>query len=218
MLPLRLDQLREKLRAPLAREKATPVAAPPWLARALPDGGFPIGITELSALRALGGATLIISQVIALKQRSDEEVSCAWLDPEGTLHAPGLLQQGVELTRLLVVQPPRERLQAIAVRVARSGAVAVLAIDFHPVGGKSAPVPVRGPKEERWVRRLQLACEEGGTAALLVTDARARAPGSGHLPVALKLSLAHVAPQRLVVTVEKERTGRVGQSTEVEFP
>jgi hypothetical protein len=216
MLPLRLDQLKEKLRAPLARERAAPVLAPPWLARALPDGGFPIGITELTSLRALGGATLIISQVIALKQRADAEVSCAWLDPEGTLHAPGLMQQGVELPRLLVVQPPRERLQAIAVRVARSGAVAVLAIDFHPVGGKRAPVPVRGPKEERWVRRLQLACEEGGTAALLVTDARART--EGHLPVALKLSLEHVAPQRLVVTVEKERAGRVGQRTEVEFP
>ncbi|MBK7862899.1 MAG: recombinase A [Archangiaceae bacterium] len=215
MLPLRLEQLREKLRAPLARSERVTLPAPPWFARALPDEGFPIGITELSATRALGGATLIISQSMALQQRREAESCCAWLDPEGTLHAPGLLQQGVELTRLLVVQPPRERLQAIAVRVARSGAVAMLAIDFHPVGGKRAPAPAR-QADERWVRRLQLACEEGSTAALLVTDARAQQSAS--LPVALKLELEHLSPQRLRVTVRKERTGRVGQSMELELP
>lgn len=214
MLPLRLEQLREKLRAPLARTDRVSVPAPPWLAAALPDGGFPIGITELSSLRALGGATLIVSQAIALAQR-DPEVSCAWVDPERTLHAPGLMQQGVELPRLLVVQPPRERLQAISVRIARSGAVAVLAIDFHPVGARSAPAPSR-QADERWVRRLQLACEEGGAAALLVTDARVKQ--SATLPVALKLQLEHVSPQRLLVTVQKERSGRTGQSTEVAFP
>lgn len=215
MIPLRLDQLREKLRAPLARTGRSFVPAPPWLQPALPDGGFPIGVTELSSQRALGGATLILSQAIALAQR-DPEVSCAWVDPERTLHAPGLMQQGVELPRLLVVQPPRVRLQSIAVRIARSGAVAMLAIDFHPVGGKSAPEAARGQHDDRWVRRLQLACEEGGAAALLVTDARV--PQGALLPVALKLLLSHVSPRRLQVTVQKERSGRVGQCTEVEFP
>ena len=215
MLPLRLDQLREKLRAPLARAGRALVPAPPWLAPALPDGGFPIGVTELCSRGALGGSTLILAQAIALAQR-EPEVSCAWVDPEGTLHAPGLMQQGVELARLLVVQPPRERLQAIAVRIARSGAVALLAIDFHPVGGKGVPPPLRGHVEDRWVRRLQLGCEEGGTAALLVTDARVKQGSS--LPVSLKLELEHVAPRRLLVTVMKERAGRVGQSTEVPFP
>lgn len=219
MLPLRLDQLREKLRhstagAPLARAGRSFVPAPPWLARALPDGGFPIGVTELSSRAALGGTTLILSQAIALAQR-EPEVSCAWVDPEGTLHAPGLMQQGVELQRLLVVQPPRERLQAISVRIARSGAVALLAVDFHPVGGKSPPPPPR-QQEDRWVRRLQLACEEGSTAALLVTDARVKQ--AAMLPVALKVQLEHVAPSRMLVTVLKERSGRVGQSMEVEFP
>ena len=214
MLPLRLEQLKEKLRAPLARPGRSQVAAPPWLAPALPDGGFPVGITELTSLRALGGTTLIISQAIALAQR-ESEVTCAWVDPEGTLHAPGLLQQGVSLERLLVVQPPRARLQAIAVRIARSGAVAVLAVDFHPVGGKAAPPPPR-QHDERWVRRLQLACEEGGAAALLVTDARVQQ--SAPLPVALKLLLRHESPQRLTVIVQKERAGRVGQSTEVALP
>ncbi|MBL8957138.1 MAG: recombinase A [Myxococcaceae bacterium] len=214
MLPLRLEELREKLRAPSARAGHAYVPAPPWFARALPDGGFPIGITELSARSALGGATLILAQTMALALR-EPQVSCAWVDPEGTLHAPGLMQQGVELTRLLVVRPPRERLQATCVRIAKSGAVALMAVDFHPVGGKRVPPPYR-QHDERWVRRLQLACEEGGTAALLVTDARAQQPGP--LPVALKLLLEHPAPSRLCITVKKERAGRVGQITEVELP
>ena len=78
-----------------------------------------------------------------------------------------------------------------------------------------APPPPRQP-DERWARRLQLACEEGGCSALLVTDARARQ--GAHLPVALTLELARLAPQRLSVKVLKERAGRVGQRTEVELP
>lgn len=214
MLPLRLEQLKERLKAPLARTGRTLVAAPGWLAPALPDGGFPIGITELSSPRALGCGTLIASQVIALALKAEPDTACAWVDPERSLYAPGLLQQGVELPRLIVVQPPRERLRAVAVRIARAGAVTVLAIDFHPVGGKQPPAAVA--QDDRWARRLQLACEEGSTAALLFTDARVRL--SAPLPVALKLGLNRLSASRLEVTVLKERSGRSGQVNEVELP
>jgi hypothetical protein len=90
-----------------------------------------------------------------------------------------------------------------------------MAIDFHPVGGKRAPPP-RTMNDERWIRRLQLGCEEGGTATLLLTDARVRQ--AAPLPVALKLSLERFRPQLLRVTVLKEKQGRVGLRTEVEFP
>jgi recombination protein RecA len=214
MLPvLKLDELRERLKVPLPSGRRF-LSAPPWFAKALPDGGFPSGITELTAPRALGGATLIATQAIAMAQR-EGPVTCAWLDPEGSLHAPGLLQQGVDLSRLLVVRPPREKLRAVAVRIARSGAVAMLAIDFHPVGGRALPAP-RAMNDERWVRRLQLGCEEGGAVALLITDARAKQ--SAPLPVALKLLLEHRSPHVLRVTVLKERQGRIGEPTEVEFP
>jgi hypothetical protein len=216
MLPLmKLEELRERLKIPLPPTGRTHVPAPPWFSKALPDGAFPSGITELTAPRALGGGTLIATQAIALAQRDPPDGTCAWLDPEGTLHAPGLLQQGVDLSRLLVVRPPRDKLRAIAVRIARSGAVCLLAIDFHPVGAKVAPAP-RTVADERWVRRLQLACEEGGTATLLLTDNRMKQ--SAPLPVALKLLLEHKSPRRLEVTVLKERSGRVGLRSEVEFP
>ncbi len=218
MLPMKtvtLEDLRERLRVPLSPTGRTKVPAPPWLAEALPDGGFPVGVTELSAPRALGGSTLITSQAIALAQRSSDDLHCAWVDPEGSLHAPGLLQQGVDLSRLIVVRPPREKLKAICVRIARSGAVALLAADFHPVGARVALEKRREP-DDRWVRRLQLACEEGGTCALLLSDARVKQPAV--LPVALKLSLAHQSPKRLAVTVVKEKSGRSGMRTEVTLP
>ncbi len=41
---------------------------------------------------------------------------------------------------------------------------------------------------------------------------------SAPLPVALKLLLEHTSPRRLEVTVLKERSGRVGLRSEVEFP
>jgi hypothetical protein len=215
MLPIKLEDLRERLKVPLAPTGRTRVEAPPWLQPALPDGGFPTGVTELSAPRALGGATLIATQAIALAQRSSADVHCAWVDPEGTLYGPGLMQQGVDLSRLIVVRPPRSRLRSICVRIARSGAVALLAIDFHPVGARASSLERREP-DERWVRRLQLACEEGGAGALLLSDSRVKQPAP--LPVALKLSLSHAAPQRLTVSVLKERSGRTGQVTEVRLP
>jgi hypothetical protein len=214
MLPiLKLDELRERLKVPLPSGRRF-VSAPLWFAKALPDAGFPSGITELTAPRALGGATLIATQTIALAQR-EGPVTCAWLDPEGSLHAPGLLQQGVDLSRLLVVRPPREKLKGVAVRIARSGAVALMAIDFHPVGGRVLPAP-RSMNDDRWVRRLQLGCEEGGAVALLITDSRPKQ--GGPMPVALKLMLERSAPHVLRVTVMKERAGRVGQRMEVDFP
>jgi recombination protein RecA len=216
MLPLlKLDELRERLKVPLPPSGRRFIEPPVWFAKALPDGGFPAGaVTELTAPRALGGATLIATQAIALAQK-ESGVTCAWLDPEASLHAPGLLQQGVDLSRLLVVRPPRERLRAVAVRIARSGAVAMMVVDFHPIGAKVAPPP-RSMNDDRWVRRLQLGCEEGSTAALLITDARAKQ--AAPMPVALKLSLEHLKPRLLRVTVLKERAGRVGVRTEVDFP
>ncbi|MFZ5469139.1 MAG: recombinase A [Myxococcota bacterium] len=211
---LKIDELRERLKAPLALARRTGLGAPPWLVRALPDGGFPSGITELCAKRALAGATLIAAQTIALAQREGTAI-CAWLDPEASLHAPGLLQQGVDLSRLLVVRPPRARLRAVAVRITRSGAMALVAVDLHPVGAKRVPSACT-VDDHRWVRRLQLACEQGKTTVLLLTDARVKQ--SAPLPVALKLLLERHVPQKLRVTVQKERAGRVGQRTEVDFP
>lgn len=217
MVPLKLEQLKEKLGRELAKASSAgqrSVQAPTWFSDALPDAGFPIGITELCSLYGLGGSTFVAAQTIASAQ-AEVQVHCCWVDPESSLHAPGLMQQGVDLKRLLVVRPERARFKSVAVRIARSGAMAVMVIDFHPVGVRRGAPPKSGMEEERWIRRLQLACEEGGTAVLLLTDERAK---GSVLPVALKLRLQLLGPQKMSVTVLKERTGKVGHGAEVALP
>src|SRR5262245_55513117 len=74
---------------------------------ALPDGGLPMGVTELTAPRALGGATLVALAVMRAAHARKPDAWCAWVDPERTLFAPGVARAGVDLKRLLVVRPER---------------------------------------------------------------------------------------------------------------
>jgi recombination protein RecA len=102
----------------------------------LPDRGLPCGVVELSAPRALGGSTSVaLAAVRAAQTRGGASAWCAWLDPEGTLHAPGVVAAGVQLARMLVVRSPRAQLARIAVKVVASGAFEVVVVDFHAVPG-----------------------------------------------------------------------------------
>src|SRR6187399_2305544 len=73
---------------------------------ALPEGGLPRGVVvELSAPQGLARATTIALALCASAQadarhRSDDDTQgawCAWLDPTGTLFAPGAVRAGVDL-------------------------------------------------------------------------------------------------------------------------
>src|ERR1700676_3039038 len=78
----------------------------PELDAALPDGGLPRGVVELAAPRALGGSASIASAAVRAAHARSPRAWCAWVDPESTLYAPGLVGAGVDLDRLLVVRPP----------------------------------------------------------------------------------------------------------------
>src|SRR5579859_1922454 len=84
---------------------------------ALPDGGLPRGVVELTSPRALGGATSVALAAVRAAQEKDPRAWCAWLDPDATLYAPGVAMAGVDLARLLVVRPSRAELSRIAVKV-----------------------------------------------------------------------------------------------------
>src|ERR1700722_9416635 len=86
----------------------------------LPDGGLPHGVVELAAPLSLGGGTMVALAAIRAAQTRDPRAWCAWIDPTGTLYAPGVVMAGVELHRLFVVRPPQEELGSTAVKVARS--------------------------------------------------------------------------------------------------
>src|SRR5438067_1564301 len=101
----------------------------------LPDGGFPRGaIVELTAFNGLGLATSLalaacVSAQVEARSRGGESAWCAFLDPTRSLHGPGAQSLGVDLRRLLVVQPPSNTLARIAVRIVTSRVFSVVVID-----------------------------------------------------------------------------------------
>jgi recombination protein RecA len=195
----------------------------PELAEALPDGGLPRGVVELAAPRALGGSTSVALAAVRAGQGRGERAFCAWIDPEATLYAPGVVAAGVDLPRMLVVVPPRAQLGRIALKVVSSGAFEVVVIDMDPTAGSpSGCKPAQGPSRrgkgwapELLVRKLALAAEPCGTTVILLTDASR--PRAAAWPVALRIELSRPRPERLTVRVAKDKRGRVGLAKTVPF-
>jgi recombination protein RecA len=185
----------------------------PELDDVLPDGGLPRGVVELAAPRALGGGASIALAAVRAAHARNRKAWCAWVDPEATLYAPGVVAAGVDLTRLLVVRPPRSELARVAVKVAASRGFDVIAIDMDPLPGVAAePSRTRAPRKRAWpsevlVRKLALLAAEGGATILLLTDATI--PRAVPWPVALRLEISR-APESIALRVAKDRRGRGG--------
>jgi hypothetical protein len=201
LVMMALDTLRATLGQPI--EWAQPVLPSGWpeLDAALPDQGFPRGVIELAAPRALGGGTSIALAVVRAAQQRDARAWCAWVDSEATLYGPAVARAGVDLDRLLVVRPPVRSAGRVAVRVAEARACEVIVVD----GLTEAPRTKRALEPEILIRKLSLASERGGATILLITDSLA--PRAATWPVALRLELGR-APGHLVVRVAKDRRGR----------
>jgi hypothetical protein len=197
-----------------------PVARPlriawPGLGEVLPDGGLPRGVVELTAPRSLGGATSLALASVRAGQGRGRDAWCAWVDPEASLYAPGVLRAGVDLTRLLVVCPDRGSFGRTAVKVVQSGAFEVVVLDVDAIGGAPAAPTKRAIAPEVLVRKLALAAEPSGTTVLLLTDStRHRAVP---WPVALRLELERPSQAELSVRVAKDKRGRVGVASTIPF-
>lgn len=193
---------------------------PEPLASVLPDGGLPRGaVVEISAPAGLAAnAHFALEACVAAQRESQlrggESAWCAWLDPEATLNAPALVCRGVDLDRLLIVRPPREKLARVAVRVASSQVFSVVVIDTAGVPGARHHVPLA--PWLRVVRRLSIAVEKGDTAVLLLTDARAER--NAPLPTAMRIELERPGHDGLSVRIAKERSGRIAPARLVAFP
>jgi hypothetical protein len=181
----------------------------------LPDGGLPRGVVEIASRHALGGPTRIAARAIAAAQEKNPKAWCAWIDPDATLHAPGLARAGADLARLFVVRPPRSELGRIAVKVARAGAFDVVVVDMDSAfGGRSGWLPQYPARKARKplppevvVRKLALAADEGATTVILLTDITERR--AIPWPVALRLECER-RPDTLNVRVAKDHRGRAG--------
>jgi hypothetical protein len=198
---------------------------------ALPDGGLPrSAVVEVASPLGLAGATSLAVKACVGAQRGalrshalhshaalhshsveGEAVEwCAWIDPWSTLHAPGLVERGVVLERLLVVRPPEDAIARCAVRIASSKAFALVVVDLVPPLG-CASNGGAGVRLDRWpnvVRRLALAVEDAATTVLLLTDASAHR--ALPLPVAMRVELARDPARGAQLRIAKDRHGRVG--------
>jgi hypothetical protein len=186
----------------------------------LPDGGLPRGVIELTAPRGLGGATSVALAAVRAGQQRSQSAWCAWIDPEGTLHAPGVVAAGVELARMLVVRPPRALLGKVGVKVVGAGAFEVVVVDVDAFGGAGVGAAASGAARKGWapellVRKLALAAEPSGATVILLTDANR--PRAATWPVAMRLELSRPAPEAISVKVAKDRRGRVGLAKTIPF-
>lgn len=185
----------------------------------LPDGGLLTGgVVELSieSGAALGttiglGACRAAQQ--GVKAKGGEVPWCAFVDPSEcpSLYAPGVVQAGVELDRLLVVCPPLEALSRVAVRLVESRSFAVVVIDTLGVPGRHANLSLA--KWPRIVRRLALAIEGSQRSVILITDGSVAR--SMPLPVAQRIELTRPTEHELSVRIAKDRHGRVASAKKI---
>ena len=178
----------------------------------LPDGGFPRGVVELAAPRALGGGTTMALTAVRAGQARAKSAWCAWIDPEESLHAPGVAALGVDLSRMLVVRAPRLELARTALQVVASGAFEVVVVDVDAAGA----TPKNFRRGEAFARKLALAAEPSGATVVLLTDSAQ--PRSCPWPVSLRLELRRPDARSLWVRVAKDRRARVGLARAVPFP
>jgi hypothetical protein len=214
-----LSQLGSKLRFAKDDEGNRPLPLD-WaeLDAVLPDGGLPRGVVELAAPGALAGATSVALAAVRAGQARGRAAWCAWIDPEGTLHAPGVVAAGVDPSRMLVVRASRGLVANVAVKVVGSGAFEVVVVDVDAIRGATGDArgdAKGGARLEVVVRKLALAAEPSGATVLLLTDSTR--PRAAPWPVALRLELARPDARTLAVRVAKDRRGRVGTARTIQF-
>jgi hypothetical protein len=150
----------------------------------LPGGGWPTAslIEVLLDETGLGEVQLFLPALVAC-QRSTTPGSDApwvvWIAPPHEPYAPALAQQGIELGRLLVVRPD-------------TAAEALWAAEQALGSGVCAAVLLwLSGTDDRWLRRLKLAAEAGGSLGVLFRPERHRFESS---PASLRLSLSRGDP------------------------
>lgn len=141
---------------------------------ALPGGGWPQGaLVEVLVGRAgIGEVSLLLPGLARLAREGRPSV---WVDPPYVPYAPALAEDGLDLTRLLVVRAAADALWA-AEQALRSG-----------LCGAVLAWPGETAVDDRALRRLQLAAEEGRALGVLFRSERhAGAPSPARLRLLLE--------------------------------
>lgn len=158
------------------------------LDRVLPGGGWPRGaLTELIAKRRGIGELALLTPALARLTREGGFV--ALIAPPYLPYAPALAACGIDLSRFTLIRPraPEDALWAVE-QTLRSGAF-------------SAVLAWLAISDDRRLRRLQLAAEEGKAWGAMYNQVSA-----ANSPAPLRLGLA-AAAGRLEVSILKRRGG-----------
>jgi cell division inhibitor SulA/protein ImuA len=165
----------------------------------LPGGGWPTAslVEVLIDNTGLGEVQLFLPALVECQRRTAGDVPwLVWIAPPHEPYAPALAQQGVELDRMLVVRPA-------------SGMEALWAAEQALSSGVCAAVFLwlKGT-DDRWLRRLKLAAEEGGALGVLFRPERHRFESS---PASLRLVVSHgdPVPQIELIKVQGGQPGLV---------
>ncbi len=197
----------------------------PELEAVLPDHGLPRGVVEIASPPArplpssgkpsghvcLRGGATTIALAATHAVHAQDGTWCAWVTPADapSLHAPALVQAGVDLERLLIVRPSRAALARTAIKVASSGAFDLVVVDAQAglEGRLAGTKPRSAPKVDGSVivRKLALAAEEKGVTSLVLTNAYESRETPW--PVALRIEVER-RPDAIAVRVTKDRRGR----------
>jgi hypothetical protein len=142
----------------------------------LPGGGWPTAslVEVLLDEAGLGEVQLFLPALIACQQ-SQGAPWLVWIAPPYEPYAPALAQQGIELTRLLIVRPPSATEALWAAEQALSSGVCAAVLLW-----------LKGT-DDRWLRRLKLASEAGGALGVLFRPERHRHESS---PASLRLLMS----------------------------
>jgi hypothetical protein len=135
----------------------------------LPGGGWPTAslIEVLLDDTGLGEVQLFLPALVECQRRighggSDDAPWLVWIAPPHEPYAPALAQQGIDLTRLLVVRPASAMEALWAAEQALGSGVCAAVLLW-----------LKGT-DDRWLRRLKLAAEAGGALGVLFRPERHR--------------------------------------------
>jgi hypothetical protein len=152
----------------------------------LPGGGWPTAslIEVLLDETGLGEVQLFLPALVACQRSTtpgsgEDAPWLVWIAPPHEPYAPALAQQGIELGRLLVVRPNTATEALWAAEQALSSGVCAAVFLW-----------LKGT-DDRWLRRLKLAAEAGGSLGVLFRPESHRFESS---PAILRLSLTGGEP------------------------
>jgi hypothetical protein len=162
----------------------------------LPGGGWPTAslIEVLLDDTGLGEVQLFLPALVACQRDTTGDAPwIVWIAPPHEPYAPALAQQGLELGRLLIVRPTTATEALWAAEQALSSGVCAAVLLW-----------LKGT-DDRWLRRLKLAAEAGGSLGVLFRPERHRFESS---PANLRIVMSRGSPAR--VDLLKVQGGRPG--------